>query len=260
MRDPRTPVRLTPRGRTVVATAVATAIAVPVLAAVAVLGGAASDVSAAGLQPSAAATLALPVLVPTESDGPAAAERRSLVLRADRSGRATGLVVEPIAAEDAPQGSDAGLDDGFVQDLAVRLPVDSVRTTATYGETGAHWSVAHTGLDFDGVTGDVVRSVTNGRITQAYYHRAYGNLVVVQRSDGVELWYAHLSSVARTSGPVKAGQPIGRMGTTGNSTGSHLHLEVRVDGVPTDPETFLWGAWPGVPDTAPDWACRAYGC
>jgi len=72
------------------------------------------------------------------------------------------------------------------------------------------------------------------------YDGAYGNKVVVEHEDGTLTWYAHMSEILRTSGVVKAGDPIGRVGSTGNSTGNHLHLEVRPSPeIPVPPLTWL---------------------
>lgn len=109
------------------------------------------------------------------------------------------------------------------------LPVEQFRLTAGFGEYGL-WSSSHTGQDFAAPSGTPVRSVGDGTIISAGYDGAYGNKIVVRHEDGTETWYCHLASFERTSGKVKAGDMIGRVGSTGNSTGDHLHLEVRPGG------------------------------
>ena len=80
----------------------------------------------------------------------------------------------------------------------------------------------------------------DGKIVFAAYEGAYGNKIAIQHPDGTVTWYAHLSEFLKTSGTVKAGDAIGRIGTTGNTTGPHLHLEVRPgDGGPVPPLTWL---------------------
>lgn len=106
------------------------------------------------------------------------------------------------------------------------VPVVGYRLTAGFGDYGL-WSSAHTGQDFAAPSGTPVRSVGDGTIVSAAYDGAYGNKIVVEHEDGTLTWYCHLSSILRASGPVKAGDVIGRVGSTGNSTGDHLHLEVR---------------------------------
>lgn len=102
----------------------------------------------------------------------------------------------------------------------------------------------HPGIDFDGVTGDPVIVASDGRVTHAARaprgYGGYGLLVVIDHGNGVESLYAHLSRIDVALGaPVVVGQSVGAIGTTGRSTGSHLHFEIRRDGVPVDPATFV---------------------
>ncbi len=116
------------------------------------------------------------------------------------------------------------------------LPVDSVSITAEFGEYGL-WASYHTGIDFNGNTGDPIKSVANGVVTSAGYDGSYGNKTVVTLDDGTEIWYCHQNAFGVSVGDVvRAGEVIGEIGTTGNVTGSHLHLEVRPGGGdPVDP-------------------------
>ena len=113
------------------------------------------------------------------------------------------------------------------------LPVLGFRLTAGFGESSGLWSHRHTGQDFACPTGTPVRAVGDGVIIFAGWDGAYGRKIIVKHADGVETWYAHLSAFVRTSGKVEAGDVIGRVGSTGNTTGPHLHLEVRP--TPDDP-------------------------
>lgn len=120
------------------------------------------------------------------------------------------------------------------------LPVDAgaYRLSAEFGQAGGYWSSGyHTGLDFAAPTGTQIRSVANGVITEMGYDGAYGNKTVVTLEDGTEIWYCHQTAFAASEGDtVVAGQVIGYVGSTGNTTGPHLHLEVRPGGGdPTDP-------------------------
>lgn len=119
------------------------------------------------------------------------------------------------------------------------LPVSGFRLTAGFGEYGL-WSSSHTGQDFACAYGTPIHAVGDGRIIFASYDGAYGNKIVIEHEDGTVTWYAHMDSFVRTSGTVKAGDVIGRVGMTGNTTGAHLHLEVRPhDGAPVPPLTWL---------------------
>ncbi len=116
------------------------------------------------------------------------------------------------------------------------MPLSPVVLTARYGEYGL-WASYHTGLDFNGNTGDPIMSVANGVVTFVGYDGSYGNKTVVTLEDGTEIWYAHQTTQAVSVGDVvQAGEVIGTVGATGNVTGSHLHLEVRPGGGdPVDP-------------------------
>jgi len=116
------------------------------------------------------------------------------------------------------------------------LPIDPAIITARFGEYGL-WSSYHTGLDFNGNNGDPIKAIANGVVTSVGYDGAYGNKTVVTLDDGTEIWYCHQTSYLVSDGQtVRAGEVIGTVGSTGNVTGSHLHLEVRPGGGdPVDP-------------------------
>ncbi len=116
------------------------------------------------------------------------------------------------------------------------LPTDPVVLTARFGEYGL-WASYHTGLDFNGENGDPIHAVANGVVTFAGYDGAYGNKTVVTLEDGTEIWYCHQTTQYVSVGDVVTGDEIiGTIGSTGNVTGSHLHVEVRPGGGdPVDP-------------------------
>lgn len=98
----------------------------------------------------------------------------------------------------------------------------------------------HTGLDMKAEFGESARATAAGRVTVADYNGGYGNMVEVDHGNGLATRYAHLSSYSVTPGQwIDAGAPVGRVGSTGRSTGSHLHYETRIDGEPVDPQRFL---------------------
>jgi murein DD-endopeptidase MepM/ murein hydrolase activator NlpD len=96
-----------------------------------------------------------------------------------------------------------------------------------FGECSYLWSNCHTGLDFAAPTGTPILSVANGVVTETGYSGAYGNRTIVTLEDGTELWYCHQTSILVSVGEtVRGGQQLGTVGSTGNVTGPHLHLEV----------------------------------
>jgi murein DD-endopeptidase MepM/ murein hydrolase activator NlpD len=117
------------------------------------------------------------------------------------------------------------------------LPLRSYRLTARFGQCSGLWAHCHTGLDFAAPSGTRITAVAGGTITQVGWAGAYGNRTVETLKDGTELWYCHQSAIGvRVGQPVVAGQEIGLVGATGNTTGPHLHVEVRPGaGDPVDP-------------------------
>ncbi|UGY92778.1 M23 family metallopeptidase [Streptomyces gobiensis] len=123
------------------------------------------------------------------------------------------------------------------------LPLSSYQGLGPgYGSSGSMWSANHTGQDFTASSGTPVKAVHTGTIKEAGWAGSYGYRIVLELDDGTEIWYAHLSSMIKTSGKVTTGDTIGRVGSTGNSSGPHLHLEVRPGGGdPVDPLAWLRG-------------------
>ncbi|HEY7384809.1 MAG TPA: M23 family metallopeptidase [Beijerinckiaceae bacterium] len=98
----------------------------------------------------------------------------------------------------------------------------------------------HTGIDFRADYGAPVRAAGTGQVVSAEYAGGYGNMVEVDHGNGVITRYAHLSSIRAAVGDtVDSATVLGRVGSTGRSTGAHLHYETRVDGEPVDPQRFL---------------------
>ena len=98
----------------------------------------------------------------------------------------------------------------------------------------------HAGLDFAAPVGTPIMAAAGGVVSAAEYNPAYGNMVVIDHGSGLQTLYAHASKMEVRSGEiVRKGQQIARVGSTGRSTGSHLHFEVHVNGVPQNPARFL---------------------
>ncbi|QIK07031.1 peptidoglycan DD-metalloendopeptidase family protein [Streptomyces sp. ID38640] len=119
------------------------------------------------------------------------------------------------------------------------LPVKEHGLSAQFGQAGVNWMSLHTGIDFPVSYGTPVMSATDGTV-RTQWNSAYGNMAIVTAADGTETWYCHLSSTKIRSGSVKAGDQIAYSGNSGNSTGPHLHFEVRPGGgAAVDPLPWL---------------------
>lgn len=113
--------------------------------------------------------------------------------------------------------------------------------SSRYGVSSRIRKSNHTGLDIATKSGTPIKVVASGTVTCASYQGAYGNLVKVSHGNGVETWYAHTSKMYVSVGQkVEAGEVIAAVGSTGNSTGSHLHLEIRVNGQHINPQNYLY--------------------
>jgi murein DD-endopeptidase MepM/ murein hydrolase activator NlpD len=98
----------------------------------------------------------------------------------------------------------------------------------------------HTGLDFRAATGDPVRATANGKVVSSGWMGGYGRMVEIDHGNGLSTRYGHLSEInVKVGDVIKIGQVIGAVGSTGRSTGPHLHYETRVDGDAVDPQKFL---------------------
>ncbi|MDQ3808865.1 MAG: M23 family metallopeptidase, partial [Chloroflexota bacterium] len=113
--------------------------------------------------------------------------------------------------------------------------------TTYFGEASPFSPRGHSGLDIAASTGSPILAADDGQVVKAYWDQdGYGGLIIIAHPSGYETWYAHLSGIGVEAGQtVTRGARIGDMGSTGYSTGSHLHFEVRQDGEPRDPLEFL---------------------
>ena len=120
------------------------------------------------------------------------------------------------------------------------LPVSGM-ISSRYGESSSRRRSKHTGLDIACATGTNIKVVSSGTVTFASYNGSYGNLVKVDHGNGVETWYAHCSKIyAKVGQTVEAGDVIAAVGSTGNSTGPHLHFEIRIDGNTVNPQNYVY--------------------
>ena len=127
--------------------------------------------------------------------------------------------------------------------LPLRVPVSNAVTTSTYGSRLDPFlgrPAMHTGIDFRGTTRTPARATAPGKVVLAGRQGGYGLCVEIDHGNGLSTRYAHLSRIMVQRGQhVAAGDVVGRIGSTGRSTGPHLHYETRVNGTPVNPSSYL---------------------
>lgn len=133
-----------------------------------------------------------------------------------------------------------------VDDAVAVRPLTSYAVSAGYGVAGRLWASVHSGLDLAAPTGTTIVAAADASVTSVGDAGAYGLRTVLTLADGTELWYCHQSaSLVSVGDVVGIADPVGLVGSTGNSTGPHLHLEVRPGGGPAiDP--VMWFASYGI--------------
>jgi len=187
--------------------------------------------------------------------------------KAEAAIRSFGLNPQQIARRTSAQGGpyipwseDLGAADDAFSDLAASLarlnalerglaaipsgrPTDSPVLTSSYGyrrDPFTRRAAFHAGLDFPGASGQPILAAARGRVSFVGGQHGYGQTVEVDHGNGIMTRYAHLSGyTVRVGQQVPRGAKLGRMGSTGRSTGTHLHFEVRVNGAPINPRRFL---------------------
>lgn len=215
-----------------------------VVAVIGAAGGAVSgDVSGA-----ANATIAQPAWAAARApSGSLLAGRRGVVVSRSAPRQA---MQSPVRVASAAERRAKGIEqleaaaevwEGELQDGQWALPMTSYRLTGRFGQSSYLWSTIHTGLDFAAPTGTPVLSVGAGTVSEAGYAGSYGYRTIITLLDGTEIWYCHQSQIDVNVGEsVSRGEPVGLVGSTGNVTGPHLHLEVRPGGGdPVDPYSAL---------------------
>ena len=135
-------------------------------------------------------------------------------------------------------------------------PTDHLVYTSNYGvrsDPFTHAAKMHAGVDIPGTIGTPIYATADGFVGRAERSGGYGNLIELEHGKGIATRYGHLSKILVNPGDrIRRGQLIALMGSTGRSTGSHLHYEVRMDGHAVNPVPFLQVAdYPLVPQSAP---------
>ena len=130
---------------------------------------------------------------------------------------------------------------GRIAGVVLTKPVPRGSISSRYGSRSSIRSSAHTGLDIATSAGTPVTPIATGTVKFADYKGSYGNLVIIDHGNGIESYYAHCSQIYCSVGQVVTTDTvISAVGSTGNSTGPHLHLEIRQNGNPLNPENYLY--------------------
>lgn len=155
------------------------------------------------------------------------------------------LYVEPVrktykvASTSGSVGAYGGTNASKGVSIGIALSRPTVGTiTSRFGVRG---SGMHTGLDVANSLGTAIYASAPGTVKFTGWYGGYGNLVILTHGNGVDTYYGHCQTILVTAGQaVSQGQLIAYMGSTGNSSGSHLHMEVRVNGVAQNPQTYVY--------------------
>jgi murein DD-endopeptidase MepM/ murein hydrolase activator NlpD len=128
--------------------------------------------------------------------------------------------------------------------VPLRKPVTGeIDVSSTFGvrvDPFLHIPAMHTGIDFRGDVGDAVHATAAGTVANAGWSGGYGKMVEIDHGNGLSTRYGHLSEIdVKVGDDIRIGEVVGHMGSTGRSTGPHLHYETRVDGEAVDPQKFL---------------------
>ena len=124
------------------------------------------------------------------------------------------------------------------------MPVKNARITSRFGyrtnPVSGNYGF-HTGLDLAAEEGTPISAVFYGRVAETGENDVWGKFVLMEHSDGLATYYCHLSEIyVEENAVIRQGETIGLVGSTGWSTGPHLHFEIRINGVRVDPEKLLW--------------------
>jgi murein DD-endopeptidase MepM/ murein hydrolase activator NlpD len=162
------------------------------------------------------------------------AEEDLAALEAASAQLAAQIQASQSAAPSSGGGSSGG-GDATPSSSGLIWPVSGVVTSGY----GMRWGRLHAGVDIAAPSGTTVRAAASGNVIYAGVMGGYGNIVVIDHGGGMATAYAHLSSIWAGGGSVSQGQGIGAVGCTGSCTGPHLHFEVRINGSPVDPLSYL---------------------
>jgi murein DD-endopeptidase MepM/ murein hydrolase activator NlpD len=140
-----------------------------------------------------------------------------------------------IAAQIHAHGSSGSSGDGTPSASGLIWPVSGPITSGF----GWRWGRMHEGIDIGAACGTPIHAAASGTVIYSGWMSGYGNFVVIDHGNGLATAYGHQSAIYVSGGSVSQGQVIGAVGSTGHSTGCHLHFEVRVNGTPVNPLNYL---------------------
>ena len=140
-----------------------------------------------------------------------------------------------IAAQIRSHGSSGSFGDGTPSASGLIWPVSGPITSGF----GWRWGRMHEGIDIGAPCGTPIHAAASGTVIYSGWMSGYGNFVVIDHGNGLATAYAHQSAIYVSGGSVSQGQVIGAVGSTGHSTGCHLHFEVRINGTPVNPLNYL---------------------
>ena len=150
----------------------------------------------------------------------------------DKMQAASAAIAEQLAGSGSSSGSGGG---GGPSASGFIWPVSGPITSGF----GWRWGRMHEGIDIGAACGTPIRAAASGTIVYAGWMDGYGNITIIDHGGGMATAYGHQSAIYVSGGSVSQGQTIGAVGSTGHSTGCHLHFEVRVNGTPVDPLNYL---------------------
>jgi murein DD-endopeptidase MepM/ murein hydrolase activator NlpD len=140
-----------------------------------------------------------------------------------------------IAAQIHSHGSSGSSGDGTPSASGFIWPVSGPITSGF----GWRWGRMHEGIDIGAACGTPIHAAASGTVIYSGWMSGYGNFVIIDHGNGLATAYGHQSAIYVSGGSVSQGQVIGAVGSTGHSTGCHLHFEVRVNGTPVNPLNYL---------------------
>lgn len=145
-------------------------------------------------------------------------------------------------AEEAKAREEAAKNGSYVNGVCFSVAPTVGRISSRYGANESIRNHTHKGLDIAASNGTPIKAAADGVVTYARYNSGgYGNLVKIDHGNGVESYYGHCSKLYVKEGQtVKAGDTIAAVGSTGNSTGNHLHFEIRLNGTQVNPQNYLY--------------------